>query len=60
MSVIINEFEVVVQPESAESSEANADTSTEAEQSEVPQMSPQDLRNIMHQQYQRMLRVYAD
>jgi len=60
MSVIINDFEVVVdQPSNEESGEAN-DVATETGKGEAPQLSPQDLHNVMCQQYQRMLRVYAD
>ena len=60
MAVIINELEVVVEPPSTEDAEANTEVSTESEQSETLAMTPQDMHNIMRQQYQRMLRVYAD
>ena len=60
MAVIINEFEVVVDPASTEASEPGTGTDTATEQAETQQISPQDLHNILCQQYQRMLRVQAD
>ncbi len=57
MAVIINEFEVVVEPEETPE-QAGAGV---ARQERPPQpLSPQDLYDVTRYQYERMMRLWAD
>lgn len=57
MSVIINDFEVVIEsPQEAGTGSGEAES---AVSSQVPALSPLDIRNILKRQAERMLRIRA-
>lgn len=55
MSVIINDFEIVVEA----GTEAGAEEAAPAETAK-PMMTPQDIRDILRRRTERALRVRAD
>lgn len=59
MAVIINDFEVVVEPPSSAGSEVQAGPDETEQQSPEP-LSPFSLEMIMRQRLQRSTRVSAD
>ncbi len=57
MAVIINDFEVVVEPPATPSEEQSAE---QADEGVAPQrLTPHDLDSILRQRFERALRVWA-
>lgn len=60
MAVIINEFEVVVEPPASAASDPEIGSSTDQQAAPVQVISPHDMQSVMRMQYERLLRVRAD
>ena len=59
MSVIINEFEVVVDDQSEQLPSAQAAAGDQNQPQAPPPVSPSDIRDIMRRQLARMERLWA-
>ena len=60
MAVIINEFEVVVEPPANAEEEPGTEAVTEEEPPAAMLLSPYDMDSVMRMHYQRLARVRAD